>query len=153
MEIYDEYRLLDGLGFFTRYFTIARHLYRMAEELPKPNDERLPEYRDTALESLEQQLYSPAPIYPDVEIVKLARSLSFLRDRLGPNHPDVKQVLGSRTPLEVAQKLIEGTKLGDVDFRKQLGDNKAILAKSSDDPDDAARRLDRRARPGVAQTI
>ncbi|MCB1021731.1 MAG: S46 family peptidase [Acidobacteria bacterium] len=133
-DFYDEYRLLDGLGFFTRYFTIARHLYRMAEELPKPNDERLPEYRDTALESLEQQLYSPAPIYPDVEIVKLARSLSFLRDRLGPNHPDVQQILGSRTPLAVAQQLIEGTKLADVDFRKQLGADKAAAAKTSDDP-------------------
>ena len=133
-DIYEEYRLIDGMGLYTRYFTIARHLYRLADQLQTPNTERLPEYRDTALESLEQQLYSPAPIYPDVETVKLTRALTFLRDRLGPNHPIVKQLLGSRSPLEVATEVVEGTKLGDVEFRKQLGADKSAAAKTSDDP-------------------
>ena len=44
-------------------FHIARHLVRLAAEQPKPNAERLREYRDSALESLEFQLFSPAPIY------------------------------------------------------------------------------------------
>jgi hypothetical protein len=151
-EIYEEYRLIDGLGLYTRYFTIGRHLYRLADELAKPNTERLPEYRETALESLDQQLYSPAPIYPDVETVKLTRALTFLRDRLGPNHPLVQKLLGSHSPLSFAQEVVESTKLGDVEFRKQLGADKAAAAHSSDDPmmklvaaiDDDARALRKR---------
>ena len=133
-EIYEEYRLIDGLGLYTRYFTIGRHLYRLADELKKPNSERLPEYRETALESLEQQLYSPAPIYPDVETVKLTRALAFLRDRLGPNHAVVKQILGSGNPITVAREVVDRTKLGDVEFRKKLGADGAKAAKNSDDP-------------------
>ncbi|MBI1354690.1 MAG: S46 family peptidase [Acidobacteria bacterium] len=147
--IYEEYRLLDGYGFYSKYFTIAKTLYRLSEELPKPNEERLEEYRDTALQSLEQQLYSPAPIYPEIETVKLAASLQFLRDRLGPNHPLVKKVLGDRTAREVAAELIQGTKLADVELRKTLAADQAAQAKTSDDPmlvlaraiDSEARRL------------
>ncbi len=150
--IYEEYSLIDSLGFYTRYFTLAKTLYRLAKELPKPNGERLPEYGDTRLESLDQQLYSAAPIYPELEIVKLAASLTFMRDRLSRNHPIVKQVIGNRRPEDVARKLIESTKLADVDFRKSLGADKAAAALDSDDPmialvrsiDDEARALRKR---------
>ena len=50
-------------------------LTRMADETGKPNGERLREYRETNLESLEQQLFSEAPIYADLETAKLADSL------------------------------------------------------------------------------
>jgi len=146
-EIYEEYRLVDSLGFYTRYFTLAKSLYRLAKELPKPNGERLPEYGDTRLESLDQQLYSAAPIYPELEIVKLAASLTFMRDRLSRNHPIVKQVIGNRRPEDVARRLIEGTKLADVDFRKSLGADKAVAALASDDPMIAlVRSIDEEAR-------
>jgi hypothetical protein len=133
-SIHDEYRLLGSLGFFSRYITIARHLYRLSEELPKPNTERLPEYNEAGLESLYQQIYSPAPIYDDAEIVKLTQSLTFLKQRLGEQHPVVKQVLGSRTPEDVARGLITATKLKDVDFRKELGADQAKKAGASEDP-------------------
>ena len=146
-EIYEEYRLVDSLGFYTRYFTLAKTLYRLAKELPKPNGERLPEYGDTRLESLNQQLYSAAPIYPELEIVKLAASLTFMRDRLSRNHPVVQEVIGNRRPEDVARKLIESTKLADVDFRKSLGSDKAAAALDSDDPMIAlVRSIDEEAR-------
>ena len=132
-RIYEEYRLLDGYGFWTKYFTIAKTLYRLAEELPKPNEERLEEYRDTALESLYQQLYSPAPIYPEIETVKLAASLKFLRDRLGVNHPVVKRLLEGRTPEIVANELVSGTQLSSVELRKSLASDNAAKAKTSED--------------------
>ena len=50
-----------GDAFDSELFRIARHLVRLAAELPKPNAERLREYRDSALESLKFQLFSPAP--------------------------------------------------------------------------------------------
>ena len=44
----------------------------MAEEDGKPNAERLREYRQSNRESLEQRLFSEAPIYDDFEMIKLA---------------------------------------------------------------------------------
>jgi hypothetical protein len=133
-DIYEEYRLLESLGLYSRYITFARHLTRLSAELGKPDGERLEEYQSAGLESLYQQLYSTAPVYPDVEVVKLAESLEFLRDRLSPNDPTVKRLLGNRTPEQVAREVITGTKLGDPEFRKQLGANDAASAKDSDDP-------------------
>ena len=97
-EIYEEYRLIDSLGFYSRLFTIAKHLYRLSDELPKENAKRLPEYRESGLDSLYQRVFSPAPIYDDVEIAKLSRSLAFMRDRLGADHKIVRAVLGDRKP-------------------------------------------------------
>ena len=151
-EIYEEYRMSGSLGFFTKYFTIAQHLYRLSDELSKPNTERLPEYHEAGLESLDQQIYSPAPIYDDVEIVKLTQSLTYMRDKLGAAHPMVKQVIGDDSPANVARRLITGTKLKDVEFRKELGADNAKKAATSDDPmielvrsiDEEARRLRKR---------
>src|SRR5262249_14499511 len=79
-----DYLLLErGDAFFTELFTIARHLVRMAAELPKPSTERLREYRDSNLESLKFQLFSPAPIHAELERAKLAGSLTFLAEHLG----------------------------------------------------------------------
>jgi hypothetical protein len=133
-DIYTEHRLLGSMGFYSRYVTIARHLYRLSEELPKPNTERLPEYNEAGLESLYQQVYSPAPIYDDAEIVKLTQSLTFLSDRLGKQHPVVKKVIGDRGAEAAARALITGSKLKDVDYRKQLSADQAKKAGVSDDP-------------------
>ena len=72
---------------------IDRTLVRLAEERAKPNPERLPEYAESALPSLEQQLFSEAPIYPDLETLKLADSLSMLVEKLGADHQLVRNVL------------------------------------------------------------
>ncbi len=146
-EIFEEYQLLERYGFFSRYFTFARHLTRLSAELAKPDGERMEEYQSAGLPSLNQQLYSTAPVYPEVEIVKLAASMEFLRDRLSANHPLVQDLLGDSTPEQVARELVEGTQLADADFRKQLGENDAAAAAESDDPVMAFyRRFDARAR-------
>lgn len=132
--IYEEYRLVSSLGFYSRYFTYAKHLYQLSQELQKPDGERFPEYHDSALESLYQQLYSPAPVYPEVELVKLSRSLRILRDRLGPDHPAVKAALKGENPDRAAARLIHGSKLADPEFRKTLGADQSKLAATSQDP-------------------
>ncbi len=106
-------------GFYTTYFGIARNLVRLAMEKPKPNAERLREYRDAALPSLERGLLSPAPIYDEFEIVKLADSLAQLKEELGGT-PEVKWILGDRSPREVAAELVGGTKLKGLEYRKAL---------------------------------
>ena len=47
-----------GTGLTTTLFTIARHVVRLTAEVPKPNGERLREYRDSNLDSLKLELFS-----------------------------------------------------------------------------------------------
>jgi hypothetical protein len=129
------YTLLEGrAGFFTDYFGIARTLVRAGEERAKPNNERLREYGEANLESLQEQLFSEEPIYPEYEIVKLTDSLTFLAGELGHANPLVKKVLAGKSPHDRARELVKGTKLKDVALRKALykGGKEAIEA--SKDP-------------------
>ncbi len=130
-----ERRLLEAAGAFnSRYFNIARNLVRMAAESSKPNEERLPEYTDVRRESLEGGLYSPAPFYDDFERLKLADSLGFMVEVLGAQNELVKRVLQGKTPEARAAELVAGTKLKDVDFRKQLAKGGTAAIEASDDP-------------------
>ena len=137
----------QAAGFNTTLFTFARTLVRMADENAKPNAERLPEYTDARRASLELALYSPAPIYPEFEKLKLADSLSFMVELLGPDNALAKQVLDGKTPEVRAKELIEGTKLADVEYRKQLAKGgKEAIASSTDPMIVVARTIDAKAR-------
>src|SRR5258708_22872830 len=123
-----------GGAFASRYFSYARQLVRGAEERAKPNAERLPEFTDSRLPEIEQDLFSTAPIYPEFEKVKLGWSLTKMRELLGADDPFVHQVLGRNSPDQVGAALISGTQLGDPAARKALwtGGKEAIA--KSDDP-------------------
>jgi len=123
----DHALLETGHAFFSPLFNIARHCVRLGDELPKPSAERLREYRDSNLDSLKFQLYSPAPIYPDLERAKLAASLTFLAENLGGEQPLVKLILGGKNPSARADELVT-TKLYEPAERKRLveGGKKAI---------------------------
>jgi hypothetical protein len=121
-------------GFSSRLAQIARALVRVAEEKPKPNSERMREYRDSALPSFEQQLFSPAPIYKNLETVLLSNSLSDMQDTLGQDNPDVKKVLQGKSPAEAAKDMIANTKLDDVAVRKQLYEGGEAAIDASTDP-------------------
>jgi hypothetical protein len=112
---------------------IARALVRVAEEKTKPNGDRLREYRESALPSLEQDLFSTAPIYKSLETVVLADSLAEMKEKM-PNNPVVSRVLNGKTPADLAKSLIESTKLDDVAFRKQLYAGGQTAIKASTDP-------------------
>ena len=134
LTIRNELNLLEnGLGFLSRYFGIARTLVRLADENEKPNSERLREYAEASLDSLLEKLFSPAPIYSDLEEHTLADSLALLAETLGFENILVKQVLAGKSPVGRAQKLVSGTKLGDVEERKRLAaGGKKVIAESND---------------------
>lgn len=134
-----------GLAFNSRLYSVARGVVRLADESQKPNTDRLREYRESNLESLKQQLYSEAPIYDDLEALTLGDSLSHWLETVGPNDPLVKQVLGNKSPNELASELVRGTKLKDVAFRKSLS-SKAAVDSSNDPMIVLARLVDPRAR-------
>ena len=134
-------------GFNSTLFTFARALVRMAEEDQKPNAQRLPEYTEAKRASLEQALYSPAPIHLDFEKLKLADSLAFMIELLGNDNALAKQVLDGKTPEARANELIDGTKLADVNYRKELAKGGAAAIAASTDPMIVvAREIDAKAR-------
>jgi len=120
-------------GFSSTYFKYARTLVRAAQERVKPNSERLPEFVESKIPELEQQLFSSAPIYPEFETVKLGFSLTKMRERLGADDPFVKQMLGKQAPDQLSAALVVSTRLGDVGVRKALWSGGMTAIERSDD--------------------
>lgn len=134
-EIYFRYDLLEhGAAFSSELFHIARDLVRIAEETAKPNAERLREYRQSNLESLKQTLFSPAPIYRDLERLKLADSLGMYFEMVGGGNHLLAKVLDGKSPQERASQLVEGTRLIDVAVRKRLAEGGLTGIQASHDP-------------------
>jgi hypothetical protein len=123
-----------GISLNTALFRTAQTLVRMAAEDQKPSAERLREYRDSARESLLQQLFSPAPVYKDLEQTKLADLIAFLIELRGGDDPLVKKILDGQSPQTRASQLVQGTKLDDVAFRRKLADGGAEAIEQCKDP-------------------
>ncbi len=134
-QIEREYYFFErGDAFTSELFTIARHLVRLSVEVPKPNGERLREYRDSALDSLKLGLFSPAPIYLPLERTKLVTSLSFLCEQLGSEHPITRVILDGKSPTQLAEELVSKTKIYEVEERKKLFEGGAKAIAESKDP-------------------
>ena len=121
-------------GFNSRLFRFARTLVRGAAERAKPNDDRLREYRDTALPRVEQQLQASVPIYNELEQLTLSFSLERMREWLGPDHEIVRQLLVKDSPDSLAERLMKGTKLGDPAVRMAAWKGGEQAVNASDDP-------------------
>ena len=129
------YALIEqGGAFNSDLFGIARTLARAADELPKPNGERLPEFGEARLNSLKFRLFSDEPIYDDFEIIKLADSLTFFATSMGPDSEIAKQVLAGKSPRERAFELVSGTKVRDVEVRKKLFEGGKAAVDAAKDP-------------------
>lgn len=124
-------------------FNLAESIVVLAAEDKKPNQDRLSEYTDAGRESLIQRLLSEAPLYRDLEMTKLADELGRMIELRGADDPLVVEMLAGKGPRERASELIDGTKIDDVPFRKQLIDGGEEAIKSSSDSMIAiARQLD-----------
>jgi len=147
-KIFVRHGLLErGTALDSHLFTIARTLVRQTEESAKPNAERLREYGEAGRESLEQELFSTAPIYADMETVKLADSLGSLMEQLGGDDELVIQILAGKSPAERAAELVARSKLASVEVRKRLAEGgKAEIDASEDPMIDLAKLVDRPAR-------
>ncbi len=143
-----EYSLLErGDAFDSELFHVARHLVRLAVERPKRNPDRLREYGDSKLESLEFQLYSPAPVHAELERARLTGSLSFMAEILGGEHPLLLKVLAGKSPPARAVELINGSKLADPAERKRIAaGGKQAIEDSSDPLIQLARLIDEDSR-------
>ena len=122
---------------------LAVNLVTYVSEIQKPDGERLEGFHDSQLESLRLRLFSPAPIYPEMEIARMTSALEAGVKELGPDDPWIKAVLDGRTPKDAANQMISGTKIGDAAFRKSLVEGGQTAVEASTDPLIAmARRID-----------
>ena len=134
-------------AFVSNLFKYARLLVRAVDERAKPNGERIPEFRDSARESLELELFSTEPIYDDYEILRLTDSLTDFASQFGANDPFVQKVLAGKSPHARAVELVSGTKLKDVASRKDVYPKNAAALQAAHDPMiDLARLVDGPAR-------
>lgn len=116
-------------GFFSKYLGFAKALVRGAAEHDAiKRGEPVPE-----LQSETQQLFSTAPVYPDYEKVKFTFTLAQVRDGLGLYYPFVQKAIGNESPKALANRLVEGTRLGDIAVRKALQQGGTAAIESSDD--------------------
>jgi len=135
----DEYVFLEGGGgraaaFGGNLFGYARTLVRAATERDKPNAERLREFTEAAMPRRRQLVLAARPVYPELEQLRLSFSLDKMREFLGPDSAHVKQIQGVESPDALAAKLVGGTRLGDVAYRKALWEGGHEAIEASDDP-------------------
>jgi hypothetical protein len=110
---------------------LGRTLVRAAMERAKPNAERLPAYRDSALPSLEFRLFSGRPFYADLEEVLIRDGL----ERLAATHdPLADRLLAGQSPQQRASELVRGSHLEDLAYRRKLYTDSAAELRHCGDP-------------------
>lgn len=118
-------------------------LVRIAEEGAKPSDQRLPEYSDANLANTKRRLGIQAPFFPAQETFLFTRGLEEAEKELGADHPYVKAMLDGKTPAQVAQAAVAGSKLADPKVRMALlAGGMPAIEKSTDPMILLARKLD-----------
>jgi DNA-directed RNA polymerase subunit F len=139
--------LEDNSAMDSKLFDIAREVLRFAQETAKPNADRLREFRESNLESLKQELYSTAPIYDDLEIIRMTDGLARTMELAGADDPLVVQMLDGKSPRERAAQVVRETKLKDVAVRRKLAEGGPKAVQASDDAMlDLVRTIDPAAR-------
>ncbi len=137
-QVLEESRKTFKQRFYRRlgsaYTGIAGAIVRYVVEVKKPDAERLPGYHESELEELRYSLFSPAPIYKDMEELMLAANLKWGLEELGNNDEFLKIALAGDSPENVARKIVAGSKLDDVKLRKALVEGGEKAVQKSKDP-------------------
>ena len=123
-----------GIKIRTRMFNIAETLVQMATEDQKPSSERFPEYQESSRDSLKQQLFSPAPIYKELEQALLADGIARMCELNGADSEICQKILAGKNPIERGTELVYGSKLDDPEIRKQIAAGGMAAIESSEDP-------------------
>ncbi len=122
---------------------LAVNVVTYVAEIKKPDGERLAGFHEAQLDSLKVRLFSPAPVYPEMDIARMTSALTADLKELGTDDAWLKAVLDGRTPEQAAKELVGGTKIGDPTFRKSLVEGGQAAVDASTDPMIAmARRID-----------
>jgi hypothetical protein len=133
-QLFKPYNFYEGtVAFRGRLAEIARLLVRVTAEKEKPNTDRLRGYQDSNIPSIEQKLFSAAPIYKTLEAANLADGLTWMRNEMSPSDPIFQKVL-TREPEGIAENLVWNTRLESIEYRKQLYEGGRAAVEASTDP-------------------
>ncbi len=111
---------------------MALMLMRAVTEKDRPEAERMAGFRDTA--AVEQALFAPdQKVNATDDIAAMSVTLTEM-NRFLPGNPIVARALNGRSPEQAAREIITNTKVGDVEFRKQLYEGGNAAIESSTDP-------------------
>ncbi|MDE3196863.1 MAG: S46 family peptidase [Acidobacteriota bacterium] len=114
--------------------SLAATIVDYVAEVKKPDGERLPGYHDAQLESLKFEMFSPAPVYPEMEIARMTGALELDVQELGADDPFVKIALNGKNPHDAAAAWFQDTKMGDPEFRRKLVEGGEAAVGASTDP-------------------
>ena len=133
--LYVPYTFIENAaGFSSSLFRDARLLVRGADERLKPNNERLREFTEASIPTIERELFARVPVFAEFEQLTLSFSLERMREWLGPDHPVIRKLLSKESPDELATRLIAETKLDDAMLRQQLWVGGKAAVDASRDP-------------------
>jgi len=129
---YDElfYRRIS----FSNLSNYALRIVRFVEEIEKPDNDRLEGYHKADVERIKFRLFSPAPIYKDLEEVNMVDLFQTVKKKLGKDDEFVKSLISDRNPEEYAHKLFSDTRLDKVEFRKKLIEGGKEAVQKCNDP-------------------
>lgn len=134
-DLYVDYVMVEsGLGFLSQQLGWAKTLVRGSAEVAKADGDRLREYADARLPAVRARLLAESPLYIEYEQMRLAWSLAKLREKLGVDHPFVRQILGKDSPSAVAEGIVQGSELADSEVRSRLWEGGAAAVAESQDP-------------------
>ena len=134
-ELYPAYSLLEARsGGGSALYGYAETLVRAAIERAKPSDQRLPEFADSRLSSVESRLMAQRPVYPSLDQLRLEWWLSKTREWLTVDDPRVRVLLGQESPEGLSARLVDGTTLADPAVRRALWDGGLAAIEASNDP-------------------
>jgi V8-like Glu-specific endopeptidase len=119
-DLYLPYRQLESAaGQRSSLYSYAKAIVRASKERAKPVAERRAGYSDADIASLGRRLATETPISTDLEKIFVDFWLSKTREYLTVDNANVKALLGKESPEQVAERLIDGTRLADPAFRAQ----------------------------------
>jgi hypothetical protein len=134
-DLYLPYRQLEGsAGGGSTLYSYARSIVRTARERAKPAAERRAGYTDAAIAQSARRLAEVTPIDQGLEELYLTHWMLKTREYLTVDNAEVKAMLGKDAPADLADRLIEGTKLGDPAERARLFAMTPAELAASDDP-------------------
>jgi hypothetical protein len=119
--------------FGSKLGNMAETIVKYVQEVKKPDAERLDGFHDSELEELRFHLFSPAPIYRDMEAVLLESSFRFVLDNLGKQDAFSKILQDLGDPKDAGEKLANQTQLVDAAVRRKLIEGGVEAVEKSDD--------------------
>ncbi|CAN5335903.1 S46 family peptidase [soil metagenome] len=134
-DLYLPYRQLEGgAGQGSALYGYAKAIVRASKERAKPLAERRAGYSDAALAQMARRLAEVTPDDEGLEKIALTHWLLKTREYLTVDNAEVKALLGKEAPAAIAERLVEGSHLGDPAFRAQAFAMTPEQLAASDDP-------------------